>query len=94
MSGFAAAGHPLTVFEGWVVIAGLNVAGMLAVSVAGLGVAEAGAAGMLALLGMPLAEAAAVAVIARPLLLLSTVTASAVLDLGLAAARGSVTPPR
>ncbi|WP_213546350.1 lysylphosphatidylglycerol synthase domain-containing protein [Vannielia litorea] len=80
MAGFAAAGHPLGPFEAWVMLAGLNVAGALALSIAGLGVAEAGAAGVLVFLGMPLAEAATVAIVARPLLLLSNAAASGMIE--------------
>ncbi|MDF3355738.1 hypothetical protein HKX17_17470 [Sulfitobacter sp. KE34] len=80
MAGFAAAGDPLRPFETWIMLAGLNVAGALALSLAGLGVAEAGAAGVLVFLGMPLAEAAAVAIVARPLLLLSSAAASGLVD--------------
>jgi uncharacterized membrane protein YbhN (UPF0104 family) len=79
-SGFAAAGHPLTIYETWVMLAGLNLAGAIAVSVAGLGIAEAGATGVLVFLGMPLAQAAAIAVVARPLLLLSNTGASALIE--------------
>lgn len=82
-SGFAAAGHPLSLFDAWIMLAGLNVAGALAMSVAGLGVAEAGATGVLVFLGMPLAEAAAVAIIARPLLLLSSSAACGVIEVTL-----------
>jgi uncharacterized membrane protein YbhN (UPF0104 family) len=91
MAGFAAAGHPLGPFEAWVMMAGLNVAGALALSLAGLGVAEAGAAGVLVFLGMPLAEAAAVAIVARPLLLLSNAAASGLIE---AAARLTGPAPR
>ncbi|WP_168222927.1 lysylphosphatidylglycerol synthase domain-containing protein [Oceanicola sp. D3] len=80
MAGFAAAGYPLGPFEAWVMLAGLNVAGALALSLAGLGVAEAGAAGVLVFLGMPMAEAAALAIVARPLLLLSNAAASGVIE--------------
>ena len=80
MAGFRAAGHPLSLSEAWVMLAGLNIAGALALSVAGLGVAEAGAAGVLTLLGLPLAEAARIALIARPILLLSNAAASALIE--------------
>ncbi len=78
--GFAAAGNPLSLFEAWVMIAGLNLAGAVAVSLAGIGVAEAGATGVLVFLGLPLAEAASIAVVARPLLLLSNCAASGVIE--------------
>ncbi|MEO0751512.1 MAG: lysylphosphatidylglycerol synthase domain-containing protein [Pseudomonadota bacterium] len=82
---FAAAGHPLTHYETFVMLAGLNIAGALAVSIGGLGIAEAGAAGVLAFLGMPLAEAAAIALVARPILLLTNVAASGLTELCLRA---------
>lgn len=87
MAGFRAAGHPLSLSEAWVMLAGLNIAGALALSVAGLGVAEAGAAGVLTLLGLPLAEAAGIALIARPILLLSNAAASALIE-GIGRIRG------
>lgn len=85
-AGFAAAGHPLTVNETLIMLAGLNIAGALAISIGGLGIAEAGAAGVLVFLGLPLAEAAAIAIIARPVLLLTNVTASGLTELSLRAA--------
>ncbi len=80
MAGFAAAGFPLTIFQAWVMLAGLNLAGAIAVSLAGIGVAEAGAAGVLVFLGVPLAEAAAIALVARPILLLSNTAASGMIE--------------
>ncbi|MBU2888813.1 lysylphosphatidylglycerol synthase domain-containing protein [Celeribacter halophilus] len=79
-AGFAAAGRPLSLFEAWVMLAGLNVAGALALSLAGLGVAEAGAAGVLVFLGLPLTEAVANALVARPILLLCNVAASGLVE--------------
>ncbi|RKT35263.1 uncharacterized membrane protein YbhN (UPF0104 family) [Roseovarius halotolerans] len=81
LAGFHAAGYPMSVAESFVMLAGLNVAGALAFSIAGFGVAEAGAAGVLVFLGTPLSVAAGIAIIARPLLLLSNCVASAVLEL-------------
>ncbi|MCZ4351738.1 lysylphosphatidylglycerol synthase domain-containing protein [Roseovarius aestuarii] len=79
-AGFAAAGHPLSLFEAWIMLAGLNVAGALALSLAGLGVAEAGAAGVLVFLGLPFAEAATIALVARPILLLCNAAASGTVE--------------
>lgn len=81
-AGFLAAGYPMSTYESWILIAGLNIAGALAVSVAGLGIAEVGAAGVLMLLGETATEAAAIAVIARPSLLISLVLAAFALEGG------------
>ena len=80
-SGFYAAGYPLSLMESWVMLAGLNVAGALALSLAGFGVTEAGAAGVLVFLGLPFSTAAAIAIIARPMLLLSNCLAIALVEL-------------
>ncbi len=61
-------------------LAGLNVAGALALSIAGFGVAEVGATGALVIFGLPVAQAAAVAIVARPLLLLSNTAASGLVE--------------
>ncbi|MEL7280252.1 MAG: lysylphosphatidylglycerol synthase domain-containing protein [Pseudomonadota bacterium] len=84
-AGFAAAGHPLTIHETFIMLAGLNIVGALAISIGGLGIAEAGAAGVLVFLGLPLAEAAAIALMARPILLLCNLAASVLLELCLRA---------
>jgi uncharacterized membrane protein YbhN (UPF0104 family) len=78
---FTAAGVPLSLSGILTVIVALNVAGALAVSVAGFGVAEAGVAGALIALGMGPAEATAAALVTRPLLLLSMVGGCAAADL-------------
>lgn len=80
MGGFAAAGAPLSAAEALVMLAGLNVAGAFAMSVAGLGVAEVGAAGVLTFLGVPLSAAAGIALVARPILLGSNAAASGVIE--------------
>ena len=80
-SAFAATGHPLSIQQTILMLAALNASGAIAISIGGIGVAEAGAAGMLMLFGETAATAAAVALVARPLLFLSAVAASASLDL-------------
>lgn len=80
-SAFAAAGHPLSLQQTILMLAALNASGAIAISIGGIGVAEAGAAGMLMLFGETAAAAAAVSLVARPLLFLSAVAASAALDL-------------
>jgi uncharacterized membrane protein YbhN (UPF0104 family) len=78
---FAAAGRPLSAAETVLLLAALNASGAVAFTIGGIGVAEVGAAGVLMLLGDSPETAAAVTLIARPLLLLSAVAASAVLIL-------------
>ena len=72
--------EPLTSF---VMLAGLNAIGMVAISVGGLGIAEVGSAGILAVLGTPLDQAAHLSLIARPVLLFSMLSACVVLWFGL-----------
>lgn len=74
--GFLASGYQLNFDGAWVMIAGLNIAGALAISVAGFGVAEAGATGILMLLGETAGDAAAIAIVARLGLLLSIMIAA------------------
>jgi uncharacterized membrane protein YbhN (UPF0104 family) len=74
--GFMAVGYQINFDGAWVMIAGLNIAGALAISVAGFGVAEAGATGVLILLGETASNAAAIAIVARLGLLLSILIAA------------------
>ena len=78
---FFAAGLSLSLAGVLTVIVALNVAGALAISVAGFGVAEAGVAGALIAIGMSPAEATAAAIVARPLLLVSMVGGCTAADL-------------
>lgn len=78
---FAAIGEPLTIGGALLFIALVNLAGLVAVSVAGLGVSEAGAAGALVLVGRSSERAAATALIIRPTLMVSLVASSLLLDL-------------
>jgi hypothetical protein len=78
---FWAVGAPLSVAGVLMVILALNVAGAVAISIAGFGVAEAGVAGALIALGMTVPEATTVALVARPLLLASMLTGCLVADL-------------
>lgn len=77
---FRAAGHPLDFGETLLVLAMLNVVGALAVSIGGLGVSEAGAAGTLIALGLEPSAAAATALVARPLMLVAILTACGLLE--------------
>ncbi len=74
---FAAAATVLAPGDVFVMIAGLNVVGLLAVSIAGLGIAEAGAAAILIWLGWSPDGAATAALIGRPLLLVCVLLACA-----------------
>jgi uncharacterized membrane protein YbhN (UPF0104 family) len=66
---FAAAGHSLALAEAVLLLVALNLIGVVSISVGGLGVAEAGSAGVLVWLGLPLDTAVALSLVARPLLL-------------------------
>ncbi|MBW6419291.1 lysylphosphatidylglycerol synthase domain-containing protein [Celeribacter sp. PS-C1] len=81
LAGFHAAGYAIGLPESWIMLAGLNVAGAIAISLAGFGVAEAGATGVLVFLGLPLPVAAGIAIIARPLLLISNSLASVLIEI-------------
>lgn len=73
---FMSAGAALAIGDVFVMIAGLNVIGLLAISVAGLGVSELGAAGILIWLGWSTDSAAASALVGRPALLICVLFAS------------------
>ena len=79
--GFAAAGTPLGFDETLLMLVALNAAGAIAISVAGFGIAEAGVSGALIALGRAPADAAATALVVRPLLLLAMVGACVVLEI-------------
>jgi uncharacterized membrane protein YbhN (UPF0104 family) len=79
--GFAAAGAPLGFDETLLMLVALNAAGAIAISVAGFGVAEAGVSGALIALGRAPADAAATALVVRPLLLLVIVGACVTLEI-------------
>jgi len=78
---FASAGATLHPGDVLILMAGLNVVGLLAISIGGLGIAEAGSAGILALLGYPLEQATQMSLLARPVLLISVLGACIVLGL-------------
>lgn len=80
-SGFAAVGWPVSVGETLMILAVLNLIGALALSIAGLGVAEAGVAAALLGMGAEPLDAVAIALMVRPLLLVSMLTACAALEL-------------
>jgi len=78
---FASAGAALPPGDVLILIAGLNVVGLLAVSIAGIGIAEAGAAGILIWLGWTAETAATTALIGRPVLLVCVLAASGLVAL-------------
>lgn len=78
---FRAASFPLTASETLLMLVALNAMGAIAFSVAGLGFSEAGMAGALIAAGVEPAEAAAIALVARPLMLVSLVIGCLALDL-------------
>ncbi len=77
---FSTCGHPLNVGETLLVLVMINAIGAIAISFAGLGVSEFGVAGALIAMGTPASEAASIAIIARPLMLVAMITGSLALD--------------
>jgi uncharacterized membrane protein YbhN (UPF0104 family) len=80
---FRAIGAPIGVAEALVFIAAVNFAGAISLSIAGLGPSEAGAAAALVAAGRSVQRASSLALIVRPLLLISVVCSSLALDLAL-----------
>ncbi|MEM9585438.1 MAG: lysylphosphatidylglycerol synthase transmembrane domain-containing protein [Pseudomonadota bacterium] len=72
---YTAAGFQMEPMTSFVLLTGLNAIGVVAISVGGLGIAEAGSTGILTLLGTPLEQAAQISLVARPVLLIATLTA-------------------
>lgn len=72
---FATAGNPVGWLDGLLLLAGMNIVGALAVSIAGLGVAELGLTAILVILGATAEKAASIALSARPFMLVSLLTA-------------------
>jgi uncharacterized membrane protein YbhN (UPF0104 family) len=82
LAAFRAIGVTIGVGEALLFIAAVNVAGALSISIAGLGVSEAGAAAALVVMGRSVQRATSLALVVRPLLLLSVLAMS--LAIGLA----------
>lgn len=80
MAAFRAIGTPIQLAEALIFIAAVNLAGAISLSIAGLGVSEAGATAALVATGRSLQQASSLALVVRPLLLLSIVCASLALD--------------
>lgn len=91
LAAFFAVGQHMTIGAAFLFLALINAAGVVAISVAGLGVSELGATSALVLTGRSIQEAAATALVVRPTLLLSMLICSLFLDLvlGLCASRRS-----
>jgi uncharacterized membrane protein YbhN (UPF0104 family) len=87
--GFAAVGKVLSIGEILLMLAVLNAVGAVAISIAGFGISEAGVTGVLIGMGDSPASAAATALVGRPVLLISMVTACGLLDFGVALYRSS-----
>jgi len=78
-----AAGSPFGLGEALLMVAALNAVGVIAISIGGLGVSEAGAAAALVLSGRTVGAAASIALLVRPLLLLSVLLASLLIEVTL-----------
>lgn len=80
---FAMFGASVEMAEAVLILAGVNVAGAVSFfTVAGLGISEAGLAGVLVLLGFPTIEAVSLGLIIRPTALVMTLASCAVCGLG------------
>jgi uncharacterized membrane protein YbhN (UPF0104 family) len=84
---FAAVGKTIPLGEVLLMLAIMNAVGAIAISIAGFGIAEAGMASTLIMMGEGVASAAATALVVRPLLLFCMVGASVLLDLSVTAFR-------
>jgi uncharacterized membrane protein YbhN (UPF0104 family) len=80
VAAFRALGFDLTIGEALLFIAAVNIAGAVSLSIAGLGVSEAGAAAALIAGGMPLQQATSLALVVRPTLMLTIVSMALLLD--------------
>lgn len=83
LSSFAAAGQSISIGAALLFLAFVNLAGVIAISVAGLGVSETGAATALMLIGRSIEHATATALVVRPALLFSVLVSSLLLDLAI-----------
>lgn len=83
IAGFAVVGVPIDLGQAMLIVAAINLAGAIAISIAGLGVSEAGAAAALLISGFEPQRAAAIALLVRPILLVLIVTVSVATDLAL-----------
>lgn len=81
VSAFNMVGVPMGLAQAVLFIAAVNIAGLMKVSIAGLGVAEAGATAALVATGKSLEHAASLALVVRPAMLLAMLSACAVIDL-------------
>ncbi|MXO64027.1 hypothetical protein GRI48_13555 [Altererythrobacter oceanensis] len=84
---FEAIGEPVPVGVAMLFLAGINLFGALAISIGGLGVSETGGAAALVLADRTVKNATALSLLARPLLLVSMLSASLMIDLILTSAK-------
>lgn len=90
VAAFRAIGFQAGIGEALLLVAAVNIAGAIKISIAGLGVSEAGAAAALLAAGSTIEQAASVALVVRLLLLLSVIGASLVLELTVAIIRSQL----
>ena len=84
---FRAIGFPITFGESLMFVTALNIARAISLSIAGLGVSEAGAAAALVAYGSGVRQASSIAVVVRPLLLVSMIALCAIMEAGIALLR-------
>jgi uncharacterized membrane protein YbhN (UPF0104 family) len=82
MAIFRAIGIPLSFANSLLFVTALNAARAMSISIAGLGISEAGAAAALVASGSTLQDASSLAIVTRPALLVLMVSLSFVLDVG------------
>lgn len=87
LAAFETIGEPVPVGVAMLFLAGVNFFGALAISIGGLGVSETGGAAALILADRSVKNAAALSLLARPLLLVSMLSASLLIDLILTSAK-------
>ncbi|MBX7539666.1 lysylphosphatidylglycerol synthase domain-containing protein [Qipengyuania sphaerica] len=80
LAAFSAIDEPVSVGVAVLFLAGINFFGALALSIGGLGVAEAGGAAALVLANRGVKSASALALVVRPMLLVSMLAASLLVD--------------
>jgi hypothetical protein len=82
MAIFRAIGIPLSFANSLLFVTALNAARAMSISIAGLGISEAGATAALVASGSTLQDASSLAIVTRPALLVLMVGVSFVLDVG------------
>ncbi|MBS7670772.1 lysylphosphatidylglycerol synthase domain-containing protein [Croceicoccus gelatinilyticus] len=87
VAAFDAIGQPVSVGVAMLFLAGINFFGALAISIGGLGISETGGAAALVLADRSVKNASALSLLTRPLLLVSMLSASVLIDLILTGAK-------